>query len=80
MALVRCKVVGVLPIRDALTHEAVSQGNEVVLSDEPVPRKPGADGKAVKPLAATIIIALVESGAVEVLGPYLTPTAGKADS
>lgn len=64
MALARYKVVGVMPIRDAVTKEDVTTGGIVQLDDEPIERK-DASGRPVTPLGATIISALVQSGCIE---------------
>lgn len=71
MALVRYQVIGAMPIRDAVTKESVKAPGIVTLDDEEVPRKKG------KPLAATIISALIESGCIAAK-PYVEPK-GKAE-
>lgn len=65
MALQRFEVIGVMPIRDAVTKESVQQGGVVTLDDEEVPRGPGLGGKPAKPLAATNIAALLEAGLIQ---------------
>jgi hypothetical protein len=64
VALHRFKVTGPMPIRDAVTKESIQPGGIVTLDDAPVPRGPGLNGRPAKPLAATNIAALVESGLI----------------
>lgn len=66
MALAKFEVTGFFPIRDAVTKRSVPKGQVVTLDDEPVPRV-DMDGKPTKPLAGTLIAALVASGAVKPL-------------
>jgi hypothetical protein len=64
---VRAKVVGVLAIRDAVTREDIVEGG-IVRLDPGEPGKPGG----------TLISALVESGAIELLPEE--PAKGKQES
>lgn len=64
MALQRFEVIGVMPIRDAVTKESIQQGGIVTLDDAEVPRGMGLNGRPAKPLAATNIAALIESGCI----------------
>lgn len=80
MALIRCQVVGEMPIRDALTREPVHKGGVVVLNTEPTPRL-DEDGRPIgTPLAGTLIRPLVEAGCVTVLGPHPAPPGPGIDS
>jgi len=81
MALLRCKVVGAIPIRDAITKAAILTGGEVVLDDSPGGWKGGQKrgvGQDGGKLAGTLIAPLVEAGCIEVLGPYVEPAAKPA--
>lgn len=62
MALLKFEVTGEMPIRDAVTKESVRKGGIVTLDDAEVPRTKG------KPLAPTIIEALIASGCIKPAG------------
>lgn len=63
MALKQFTVVGVMPIRDAVTKESVQKGGVVTLDDAEVERPKG------KPLAATDIDALIAAGCIAPVDP-----------
>jgi hypothetical protein len=64
VALAKYIVTGDLPIRDAVTRQSVHKGDLVTLDDAPMPRT-DEFGRSVRPLAATLISALIEQGAIK---------------
>lgn len=72
MALLKFRVVGPMPIRDAVTKESVQTGGEVTLDDAPVHRPEAPNS----PHAATLIDALIKAGCIEPLeAPKKAPKA-----